>query len=115
MAGKTRGLEKGHGLPQRFQTSSDPFTLDPSKPVTYRRAQCSNGVKGALPAEAFQYDVVYKAFCEDTLFWKTWNVVGSSQTPSGVSIARDKACIHTYIYIYIYTYCNVYIYIHIMI
>jgi hypothetical protein len=48
---------------------------------------------GAVPSEAFQYDLVYNAFKDDKAFWKYWNVVGCARSSASESISSKNAYI----------------------
>lgn len=57
------------------------------------RAVVKKGDQGALPPEAFQYDVILELFRADTAFWEEWSVVDCVRTRPGESVNPDKACI----------------------
>jgi len=46
-----------------------------------------------MPAETYQYDLVYRKFQEDTTFWRQWHVVDCARQSAQASISQDQASI----------------------
>lgn len=74
----------------------DPDAL--SKQATYRRAIPKDldgkaQAPGALPVEAYQYDIVYDCFMNDTRFWQDWGVIAALPNQPHESISCGHAFI----------------------
>jgi len=52
-----------------------------------------NGPRIAMPAETFQYDIVYEAFRADKDFWDHWNVVDCARNSLDTDVSHDNASI----------------------
>jgi len=86
---RTVGLQKGQA-PRTESLVRDPnATISASK---YRRAVVSDSA-GAMPAETYQYDLVYRKFREDETFWRQWKVVDCARQSSQSSISQEHASI----------------------
>lgn len=82
-----------------LQTGSRPRHVDrfqdpeaPLKAVAYHRTLVS-GNAGAMPAEAYQYDLVYNEFLADKAFWKNWRVVNCARSSTEESLSQKNAYI----------------------
>lgn len=62
------------------------------RPAAYRRAD-AGGAAGAMPAETFQYNIVYETFKNDSDFWTNWNVVDCARNSPLESISQENASI----------------------
>eukprot|EP00927_Polykrikos_kofoidii_P022694 TRINITY_DN21113_c0_g1_i1.p1 TRINITY_DN21113_c0_g1~~TRINITY_DN21113_c0_g1_i1.p1 ORF type:complete len:450 (+),score=82.23 TRINITY_DN21113_c0_g1_i1:99-1448(+) len=87
---------------QRSALQSGPRPLplvgseDPSAPMgqaNYHRAVVGKSM-GAMPCEAYQYDIVYNAFCCDEDFWRNWKVVDCCRNSIEDSVSEAAASIH---------------------
>lgn len=82
-----------------LQTGKKPKALDrygdPDAPLNksgYKRALVG-GNPGAMPGEAYQYELVYQEFRQDEAFWKHWNVVECARSSTDESISQKNAYI----------------------
>jgi len=79
--GKEPKAVKEHGNPD-----------DPLDGSTYKRALVG-GNAGAMPGEAYQYELVYQEFRQDTAFWKHWKVIECARSSTEESISQKNAYI----------------------
>lgn len=82
-------LQRGK-MPKAMGSSQNPDHELPES--NYRRALVNHSA-GAMPAETYQYDIVYMKFKSDEAFWKSWHVVGCARASPRDSISQETATI----------------------
>jgi len=92
--GGRRLLQQG-AKPRKTKGSVNPDAPIAAPATRHRSTEVSelNGPRIAMPAETFQYDIVYEAFRADEDFWHHWNVVDAARNSLDSGVSHDNASI----------------------